>query len=610
MLQSMRSLAKYIFWFLFITFVGGFIFYETSGLTDRGVTRGTAAGSVNGEKITFDIWQRTLQQRMEEFQRQRDRTLTLDEQRRFEDAVWNDLVSDILLRQEYERRGIGVTDEEIRLAAYNYPHPDLMQSEIFQTEGQFDLQKYQRFLSSQQARQQGVTFQLEQYYRNEIPKQKLYDQIATGAYVTDAQLWRAYQDAHDSAQVSFVAFDPMSIPDSAVRVTDAEIREYFRAHEKEYQEQPGRAAVSVVTLPRVLTAADTAAIRDRLLALRQEIAGGAKFEDVARRESADTVSGADGGSLGRVTKGQLVPDFERVMDTLKIGELSQPVKTQFGFHLIRVDERKGDTTAARHILLRYEQSDSNAKQLTRLADSLAKAADLPNRPQELDSVARRLNLPIQRARVVEGEPLTVAGRYIPSVSAWAFSGAQVGETSELFEAEDGYYLARLDSLRLGGKPTLESVRDDIKIRLTREKKLQLLAPRAQQLADAVKRGATLEAAAQAASLRVQTSPMFTRAMPVPGLGSLNQAIGTAFGLPVGAVSAPVETPIGVYVLRVDKRTNASREAFEAQKTEQRQNVVGRLRQQRVTEFLAGLRQSAKIEDHRRDLQRAAVEQEA
>ena len=82
MLQSMRSLAKYIFWFLFITFVGGFIFYETSGLTTSVVTRGTPAGSINGEKITLDVWQRTLQQRLEEYQRNRDQGLTLDEQRR------------------------------------------------------------------------------------------------------------------------------------------------------------------------------------------------------------------------------------------------------------------------------------------------------------------------------------------------------------------------------------------------------------------------------------------------------------------------------------------------------------------------------------------------
>jgi peptidyl-prolyl cis-trans isomerase D len=609
-LQSMRSLAKYIFWFLLITFIGGFILLETSGLLtgNTAITRGTSAGSVNGEDISYDIWQRTLQQRMEQISQQRDHPLTLDEQRRLEDAVWSDLVSEILLRQEYQRRGIAVTDDEIRLAAFNYPHPDLMQNELFQTDGQFDLQKYQRFLASQQARQQGVTVELERYYRTEIPKQKLFDQVAAGAYVTDAQLWRAYQDAHDSAQVTFVAFDPMTIPDSVVKVSDAEVRDYFRAHEKEFDEQPGTAVVSVVSLPRVIAPQDTAAVRDRLLAIRQEILGGAKFEDVARRESADTISGADGGSIGRVTKGQVVAEFDSAMARLRPGEISQPVLTRFGYHLIRVDERKGDTTAARHILLRMEQSDSNAVRLTSRADLLARAADATDRPRLLDSTARSLGLPVVKATVIEGEPLTIGNRYVPSVSAWAFSGAKPGETSELFESDEGYFLARLDSVVHGGKPNAENMADEIRLRLTREKKLQMLQPRARQVADAVRGGATLEQAAQRAGVELHASGTFTRAMPVPGMGTLNRAVGTAFGLPVGAVSAPVETPLGVYVVRVDRRVNASREAFEAQKSEQRQNVMARLRQQRVQEFLTGLRESADIDDHRRELQRRMQEQ--
>ncbi len=607
MLQSMRSLAKYIFWFLLICFVGVFLFYETSGLTSRGITRGTVAGSVNGEEITYDMWQRALQSRMEQVQQQRSRSLTLDEQHRLEDAVWNDLVGEILLQQEYERRGIKVTDEEIRLAAFNYPHPELMQSELFQTEGQFDLQKYQRFLASQQARQQGITLQLEQYYRNEIPKQKLFDQIAAGAYVSDAQLWRAYQDAHDSAQVSFVSLDPSTIPDSTVKVSDADVRQYFEAHQKEFEDVPGVAVVSVVSLPRVLSAADTAAVRARAVELRNEIVNGASFADVAQRESADTISGPRGGLIGTVAKGALVQEFDSAMRGLAVGEVSQPVLTQFGYHLLKVDERKGDSTTVRHILLRIEQSDSNALRLTTLADSLNAAANLTDRPAALDSVAKQVGLPVQHATAIEGEPLVVDGRYVPSVSAWAFSGAKVGETSELFDSDEGYFLARLDSLRPGGKPTVESMGDEIRARLVRDKKLELLVPKAKQVTDAVKGGKTLEQAAQAAGLEVQQSRMFTRAMPVPGLGSLNRAVGTAFGLPVGAVSDPVETQNGVFVIRVDRRTNADRAAWEAQKAEQRAGVMNRIRQQRVQEFMAGLKESAKIEDRRKELRQLARE---
>src|SRR5438270_281136 len=82
------------------------------------------------------------------------------------------------------------------------------------------------FLQSPLAKQQGILLQLEQYYRTEIPKEKLFDQIAGDVYVSDAELWRRWQDSHDSAEVSFVAFEPERISDSAVKVSDDEIRAY------------------------------------------------------------------------------------------------------------------------------------------------------------------------------------------------------------------------------------------------------------------------------------------------------------------------------------------------------------------------------------------------
>src|ERR687885_1770135 len=99
-LQTMRSAAKYIWWFVVLTFVVVFIFAETSGLTSRPVTRGTTVGSVNGQDITYDTWIRASQSRIKEEQGQSSRPLSLDDERRVEDATFNVLVSDILLEQE------------------------------------------------------------------------------------------------------------------------------------------------------------------------------------------------------------------------------------------------------------------------------------------------------------------------------------------------------------------------------------------------------------------------------------------------------------------------------------------------------------------------------
>ncbi|HEX6535066.1 MAG TPA: peptidylprolyl isomerase [Gemmatimonadaceae bacterium] len=600
MLQSMRSAAKYIWWFVVLTFVVVFVFAETSGLTGRqSLTRGSTVGSVNGTDITYDTWLRAREARIKDAQAQSPSPLTLDDEQRVEDATFDELVNRILLDQEYEKRGITVSDQEIQQAALQQPPPEFLQNPEFQTEGQFDFQKYQRFLASPLAKQSGVRYQLEQYYRSQLPQQKLFAQVAMSVWVTDAQLWRIWQDTHDSAQVSYVRFDPASVPDSAVRVSEQEIEAYFHQHEKDFGNRPGRAVVSVAMVPRTITASDSAKVRAHAEQLRQEILGGAKFEDVAKRESADSASAVNGGSLGRVTRGRFVKPFEDAAFSLRPGEISQPVLTPFGYHLIKVDERKGDTIAVRHILLRIQQSDSSASISDRRADSLAKAAST-DKPALFDSVAKQLRLTVKHAVAIEGEPLTIDGRYVPSVSAWAFT-AKPGETSDLIDSDEAYYLARLDSLTPGGKPTLASLHDQIEQTLAQEKKVALLMPKAKKVADAVAAGATLEQAAKAAGDSVAKTPLFARTTAVPGLGQATEVIGAAFGLPEGAVSQPVSTRSGVFVIRVDKRVNADRAAWEKQKKEQREAYLQRLRQQRVQDFMRNLRESAKIVDNRKEI---------
>src|SRR5581483_7760132 len=111
-----------------------------------------------------------------------------------------------------------------------------------------------------QAREGGLLLQLESYYRTEIPREKLYDEISSGVYVSDAELWRAWRDQHDSAQVSYVAFTATPDSNTAKSISDADLRSYFDAHKSEF-ESPARASLSVIMLPRVITAADTAAAK-------------------------------------------------------------------------------------------------------------------------------------------------------------------------------------------------------------------------------------------------------------------------------------------------------------------------------------------------------------
>ncbi len=596
----MRGAAKFIWIFLFVAFVGGFLLADMSGLIGQtGVSTSTIVGEVNGEKIPYLTWENLTRQLVQQQEQQSGRAVTLDERLQAEQAAFDQLVSDILLQQEYERRRIRVTDQEIIDAAKFSPPPQFMQAPELQTDGQFDPAKYQRFLTSPAARQQGLLRQLEDYYRTELPRTKLFAQVAAETWMSDEVLWQAYKDERDSATVSFAAFRPTPAQFQAADVSVADARRYYEQYEDRWV-RPGRAVVSVVAIPRTPTAADSAATLARLRALRTEISSGqSSFADVAKRESQDSVSAANGGDLGRGVRGRFVAAFEDAAFALRAGQISEPVKTDFGWHLIQATEKKGDTLAVRHILLRVAQGDSAATATDRAADRLASLAAGNSDPKKFDEAAQALSLLVTQVPVVEGQAATYAGRGVRGITGFAFSGTRVGETSDLIDDTDGYYLVRLDSLVEGGKQPFERVQEDIIQALKERKSVEGVVSTAEALlADA--RGTSLEAAAVKAGVQVQSSAPFNRRTFVPGLGYSNEAVGAAFGAPVGT-PVLVRTIDAVFVLRVDNRSTTDRADFEMIKTILRQRELPAAREARIRSFIDALRRDANVIDKRREV---------
>lgn len=599
----MRGVAKWIWIFVFFAFVGGFLLVDMSGLVGQApVTASTIVANVNGDEIPYLRWETLSRNLIQEREQESGRSLNLDERRQVEDQAFNQLVSDLLLQQEYEKRGIRVTDQEIIEAARFAPPPQFYSTPTFQTDGRFDPEKYQRFLGSATARQQGLLAQLEQYYRTEIPRTKLFSQLVADSWVSDERLFRMFRDERDTASVTFVSLRPTPLEIEAAVVAESEAKAYYEKYKARY-DRPGRGVISFMSIGRVPMAADTAATVTRMNGLRDEIVSGrATFADVARRESTDTVSGPNGGELGRGAKGRFVEEFETVAYALRVGDVSPPVRTQFGWHLIKVTEKKGDTLALSHILLKVHQSDSSATRTDRLADRLAGSAAGSSEPERFDETAKELGLLVTQLPVQEGQPTRYLAREVAGVSAWAFGGSSIGETSDLFDDEQAYYVARLDSLTPGGVQTFSAVKEEITNLLRERKAVDALAARGAALfADA--KATTLEAAAARAGERIQMSGRFSRLGFVNGLGYYNEAIGASFTAPLATVVS-VTTSEAVIVMRVDERKDVAREVFDAQKTAQRTQTMQALREQKVRIFLENLRREAKIVDRRSDVNAA------
>jgi peptidyl-prolyl cis-trans isomerase D len=602
-MRTMRARAKWIMGVVAVLFVGWMIYGYGMDITGRGTRASAELGRVNGRGIDANTFYAALRSEQER-RRQQGQPLpvTMEEQRQLEDAVFDELVQSYLLRQELRRRGITVSDEEIIQAARTTPPPELMSAEQFQTEGQFDLQKYQRFIAS--TADPSFLLALEARYRDELPRMKLFEQITAGVSVSDASVWRDYRDRNDSVTAVVLQLTPASVAgDTSGVPTDAEIQQYYRRHRDDL-ERPAVAYLSYLFVPRRPVAADSAAALDRARTVRRELADGADFADVAGRESADSASRTQGGDLGVRPRGTLVDEFERAALALRPGQISEPVLSPFGYHIIRLEARTDTTVHARHVLIPIEPVGERLARIEAQADTLDLFAAEQERPGALDDVATRLALSVVQAPPVrEGERLNL-GRYIlADPSIWAFSGPQAGETSPVIETEFAYYVFRLDSLTPAGVPPLDQIRPEVAQLASAEKRRAVLDRLAGEIRTEVEGGRALEAIAQSRGLSVSTLGPFTRYQPPPMFQGQPAPVGAAFGLRVGETGGPVATPRGTYFLRPVRKTLADSSAFVTQLESLRANAAARARQERVQLVLASLREQADVRDLRREVER-------
>lgn len=600
--RSSAKLAGIVLGALMLIFV-----IQLSGIFDGGPTlfTRTSAGKVNGRSIELRDYETAVQQAVEQRQRAGTGQLSLEDIQVVRDEVWNSFVDDLVLQGEFDRYNLVVAPEEVADAVRNVPPRELVAQPEFQTDGQFDLVKYQRWLGSAVG-QQFVPV-LEARYRDELYRSKLLRVITADVYLSDASLWQRWKDENEQVRIGMAAVLPRTaVADTAVEVTDAELAAWYAEHRSEL-ERPEQVWLSYVASPRFLAASDTAAALARAEAVRAEIAGGAPFADVAMRESSDQVSAAQGGSLGTFARGAMVPAFDSVAFTLPVDTLSAPFLTQFGYHVVEVTVRTADSATARHVLIPVELAGARRDSIEARADSLEQIGADRLDPVALDSAARALGLPILTAGPVQKGSRVQVGRFVvPDAGIWAFR-AKPGETSPVIETEAAYYLFRVDSAKAGGIPPLDEVRESVRREVREEKKVALARPIAETLVRRVTEGATLAQAAQAMGLPYQEFGPFPRVNPPVGDPLI---VGTAFGLGAGQTSGVLETEGGLQVVTVLERSSVDSAAFRAQLDQWRLRQITLARQDRVRNYLQALRTSAKVVDRRAELDRTAAQAEA
>ncbi|QSQ27817.1 SurA N-terminal domain-containing protein [Pyxidicoccus parkwayensis] len=255
--------------------------------------------------------------------------------------VLDRLVNTELLAQAAERHGITASDEELRKLIHQNPD--------FQKDGVFDMERYKQVLRDFY-RKTPPDFESE--LRRQLSAQKMLEVVRTNAVVSDDEVRAKFEKEGNQAKVVFARFLPTMYADKVPAPTPAQLADWKKAHEKEIKDyfeankfvyqQPERihARQILVKVAPEATAEQKAQAKAKAEALRKQIEGGKDFAAVAKESSEDPGSKARGGDLGWVERGSWEPALADAAFALKAGEVTQPVETKFGVHLVKVEEKQ------------------------------------------------------------------------------------------------------------------------------------------------------------------------------------------------------------------------------------------------------------------------------
>jgi len=353
----------------------------------------------------------------------------------------------------------------------------------------------------------------------------------------------------------------------SVQVSEEMLKQQYMANIQQYQ-VPNRVHVQHILFMTVgkTTDAEIEEAKNKAEDVLKQVRKGGKFEDLAKKYSEDPGSKDKGGDLSWITQGQTVPEFEKTAFSLNPGQVSDLIKTQYGFHIIKVVEKETAHTkpfeevkdSLRAPLL-LSQADKLAGDT---ADKLAAAIRQSNKIS-LDDLANQYHLTVSETRPISATDPLLELANSKEAKAAIFQ-LHIGELNLPVRTDRGYVVLSVKSILPAHQGSLEEVRDRVIADLKREKSTEMAKSRAEELIKRVKAGEKFDVAAKALGLEPKTSDPIARDGSIPGTASGKQ-VSAAFNLKAGDVAAPLSLGQNWLVYRVAEKTEANPADFDKQK---------------------------------------------
>jgi peptidyl-prolyl cis-trans isomerase D len=634
MLDRMRRHRNWLKWSLALVCLAFVIFYIPDFLRGSGAdaASGDTVARVEGHDITVGEFRRTYQAQLQAYRSAYGASMNeqLLKQLGIDQQILQQMVDERAALAEADRVGVRVSDEEVRQRILSMP--------AFQENGQFvGEQRYQQVLRMQRPAMTPAEF--EENVRRGLTVEKLRASITDWLSVPDPELEQEYRRRNNKVKLSVVSFTADTFR-AQVTATDAEVASYFEGHKADFK-IPGKRKIRYLlvdiealrakvvvppadvdrayntnveqyTTPEQIRAShillktegkDDAAVKAKAEDVLKQAKGGADFAELAKKYSEDDSNAKQGGDLDYFAKGRMVPEFDQAAFAMEPGQMSDLVKTQYGYHIIKLVDRKPSVTrplaevrAQITDQLAYERAQAQA---ANLAQSLEKQI---SKPPDLDKVAKAQGLPVQDSGFFARDEPVIGLGTSAQVGARTFELKQ-GEVAGPIQTSRGFAFLTLVAKQDPYVPKLEEVKDRVHDEVVKQKARDLSKQKAAEIAAKLRGAADFEKAAKAAGVEAKSTELIAQDAPLPDLGVAPAVMDAAFALPQGGVTDPIATDNGTAVVKVVEKKEVTPSEWTEAKDRFRDELQNDRRNKFFSAYMMKAKQRMKIEVNRETLQR-------
>ncbi|HMJ83529.1 MAG TPA: SurA N-terminal domain-containing protein [Vicinamibacterales bacterium] len=634
MLDRMRRHRDWLKWSLGLVCVAFVLFYIPDFLKGTGADAASSdtIAKVEGHEITAGEFRRTYQAQLQAYRSAYGANLNdqLLKQLGIEQQILQQMVDERAALAEAERLGITVSDEEVRQRIVAMP--------AFQENGGFiGEQRYQQLLRMQ--RPPMMPSEFETNVRRGLTVEKLRASLTDWLSVPDKELEEVYRRRNDKIKLAVVTFNADSFRGQAT-ASDADVASYFDGHKDDFKipekrkiryvlldieairakvvvppadiEKAYNSSIEQYTTPEQVRASHIllktegktdADVKAKAEAILKQAKAGADFAELAKKNSEDESNAKNGGDLDYFGRGRMVPEFDQAVFAMQPGQISDLVKTQYGYHIIKMVDKKNAATRSlaevRQQLtdqLAYERAQAQAAVL---AEKLEKQV---SKPADLDKVAKAEGLTVQESGFFAREEPILGLGPAPEATNKAFDMKQ-GDVAGPLRGSRGFVFETLVAKQDPYVPKLDEVKDRVRDEVIKQKARDLSTQKAAELAAKLKAAPDFEKAAKAAGFEAKTTELIARDAPIPDLGAAPAVEDAAFKLPVGAVSTAIATDNGTAVVKVLDKKEVTADEWSTAKDRFRDEQIAERRNRFFSAYMVKAKQKMKIDVNRESLQR-------